>query len=109
MPCRDYGPYENTDHERLKSVEALLCAICYCMEEFPTLSFNNIFDRDPLASIDWNKAGVSKEWAKEWWAMHKAADLIREERDKAEAKRKADLERIKSKLTDEEKKLLGIE
>lgn len=95
MPCRyDYGSSSDCSQteRRLDKVTELLCSLCTKLEKQE--SFNNILKTNKSLAI--------------WWEEH-------QEKDRKEARRKAkELERNKlktkalSKLTIEERKILGL-
>ena len=104
MPCRDgmEDVRRREDAERRAIVEASLCAVLTVLEA----------DDDAFASmlkkIDWKEAGVTKRQFLTWWEDHKEWDRKRREavaKQVHEAKVRKD---ALAKLTDEEKKILGI-
>jgi hypothetical protein len=105
MPCRDYT-IEDEWRDRLSSemamLRASLCAVLTVIDTDDT-AFNAF-----LKKINWREAGVTKRELMLWWEKHQEEDRVRKER---EAKRKEE-ERIRkealSKLTEYEKKILGI-
>ncbi len=105
MPCYDGGPREPTiSQERLdefRRIEAMLCAMFKTAEKLgwlPTL----------MENIDWKAAGIKRYQMEEWWVYHKAADELRRQQEAEEAERLRKIKSAKSKLTNEERKLLGI-
>lgn len=115
MPCLDNGPspyeYNRAELERLERVEAILCAVCSCLQELVDSTQDSsvgIFDTVILQGINWKEAGVSKARAQLWWEQHQAKDRERRERERLEAERRAKIQRARDKLTPEELALLGI-
>lgn len=86
---------------KMNIAAAALCAISGALERVGHLG-------ETLDLIDWRGAGVTKKQFRVWWAEHKQEDEERLEREAA----KAEIEKKKhdalSKLTAEERVLLGI-
>ena len=90
MPCSDGGPpagWEEEQRERLDTTTRLACKYCKLLEA----------EGLPIP-----------EWAKVWWITHQREDAERIKREEASRKRREKIEAAKSKLTKEEKKLLGL-
>lgn len=108
MPCRDWtvnDEYHAEAHRIASLLEPAMCGILTALENQNQLQM-------VLFSVDWREAGVSKESVEAWWKEHKRKDA---QRRKAEAKRVARAaekqrkrEEALAKLTEEERKLLGI-
>jgi len=95
MPCRDDG-YEISDKEYReglrKQVDSLtdsLCSACRLLEQ------KNLLEKLPTK-------------VREWWEEHKKADLVREARERAEKAQQALKEKALAKLTQAEKRALGL-
>lgn len=107
MPCRDYysdGPtYVEVESQELKDRADMLARIaCKAMTEL---------ERNEIAEI----LLLKDEEVREWWAQHKEDDRQEQERVRKEAEKKAAEKELKRKkrellarLTDEEKRILGI-
>ena len=105
MPCRvdDWGneSYSERLGKQVKMLEAMLCASfrsAYSMNKFDEL----------IKNIDWAEAGVTKSELLEWWNKHQREDEERREREHQEREREMARHRALSKLTKEERKLLGL-
>lgn len=106
MPCTYDDPNErriNGDElTRLRHAEAVLCGVFHVLED----------DMDKLDSIlsqvDWKEVGLKSKWAYNWWSEHKKKDAVRHARERVEKERKLKVAAARSKLTDEEIALLGI-
>lgn len=101
MPCVTEGDPE--DLREAQDVPKLLCGVLSAIEASGE-SVADIFD-----DIDWGEAGISKAWARDWWKRHKVADRERRAQEVAEKARRADVARVRGKLTARERKLLGIQ
>lgn len=101
MPC--FVGRENTETVYVESGKqtARLCAI------FKVLQKNKLLT-EILNQVDWKEAGVTKQSTLEWWARHQKEDLRRRQIEREEFLRKQRRNKILSKLTDEEKKELGL-
>lgn len=105
MPCRDWS-VEESHTEKLKKernmLRASMCAVLTALEG-DDATFAAV-----LKKIDWKEAGVTKRELLMWWEEHKESDKIRRERE-AKIKREREIRASAlSKLTDEEKKILGV-
>lgn len=100
MPCRD-DRSDNSAYNKLALVEAVLCGTLTVIEKKQDVSV--LFDK-----IDWQEAGVSRQDAETWWENHKEYDKQRKEAEQKEKNRQALVQSAASKLTDEEKKAIGI-
>ena len=105
MPCRDYqddtANVDRTELTRLFDIEAAFCALATVLEKNNEL--NNV-----LTQVDWDEIGITKRQFLRLWNDHKAEDEARREREAAERAKLDKIEQAKAKLTDEEKRLLGI-
>lgn len=105
MPCRDWTV---EDEWRMRGsaekamLSASLCAILTLLEKDPA-GFVLM-----LKKIDWKEAGVSKREFMRWWEDHKEKDAARQVREAKEKAEKKIRDEALSKLTDEEKKILGV-
>jgi hypothetical protein len=111
MPCRDGDWDEPRVIKRFEmdihDFEAVLCGLFTEAESrglrtgYDELSFL-------LSEVNWKEVGVPRKKVENWWAGHKREDERRRKKE-AEEKRKAELKAAAlSKLTDEEKQVLGI-
>lgn len=100
--------------QRLRKVEAILCAICSRFQSIVDVSAldtsnkDAIFDSALLSGVDWQEAGVTKEEAQIWWNVHKEMARRRREQEELERENAMKREEALSKLTPEERVLLGI-
>jgi hypothetical protein len=100
MPCRDYPSeadnlkIQSDRAERIHDLTDMLCAMCKEVGKMPEESQRIIFGR--LTNV----AG--------WWSEHKARDAARERSRIEEARQWEIKNNALSKLTHEEKKLLGL-
>lgn len=117
MPCRDY--YDDHPDQYFKDVtepalkkqisfaESALCQTLAAFAKFlseTSSEFGGKVDENPLNYIDYGEAGITRKELEKWWKEHKALDAKHRE---AEALKKARIVAL-SKLTDIEKKALGI-
>lgn len=105
MPCRDGGAYDSPeyqrklDKEKIAFLEASLCASLTALQKFSW---------SPFDRIDYEEAGIKKEKLMWWWLNHKREDAARRKKEEKE-KEKQDLKvSALSKLTEEERKALGL-
>jgi hypothetical protein len=109
MPCRDWNVNDDraAEHDRLRLVEPALCGVFTAMERQGGDLFENV-----LSFVNWREAGVSEESVRHWWKAHKAEDARQrkneDRRAKSAAEKKRKREEALAKLTEEERKLLGI-
>lgn len=93
MPCRDdfadsRDYQENIDE--LNKVTRMLCSLCKTCQRENCLDF------------------IKNAGCEEWWNEHQAADNARFERERQEQERKLIKQKALSKLTEEERSLLGL-
>ena len=125
MPCLSDG-YERTETSRHHSeasrisklekekanLEAALCVALTFIEKN-----SNLIDLQIVS--DWDESGITSEQFFSWWDNHKTEDDRRRRREKyekelkeaeeaAERIKREKVDRILSKLTNDEKELLGI-
>lgn len=105
MPCRDdWGDEDlsrrSTAAER-NMLAASLCAVMTVLEKTKPL-------KTLLNEIDWDEAGVKPEEFMRWWREHKAEDARRRKAEAKERERNAARAAAMTKLTPEERKLLGV-
>lgn len=107
MPCSNDGAAEAYERERDKEFRRLTASLCAILRVAETNDINLV-----LGQVDWQEAGVTREWLVGWWAEHKRADearKIREARERFErTQREANRIKALSKLTPEERAALGI-
>jgi len=92
MPCSSagYGPsFEDQVRKELENVE------------------------DMLADVDWKEQGITIEqaqewWLQEWWLDHQKRDRDRKRREIIAAEKAAKKQAALAKLSDEDKKILGL-
>lgn len=105
MPCRDYS-----DDVRLNEQEVLYskyrAAFCAVMTFLSNSSFE-LYD-DVLAGIDWRSAGITKKEFLALWNDHQREDAKRREQEEATRRREETRKKALSKLTPEERKILGL-
>lgn len=112
MPCvSDYGPdpaelrrsqeavAKREKEERL--IKATLCGILTVLE-VPG-DQGKIFEL-----VDWKEAGVKRSDAEAWWTKHKKEDDLRRMKEASAARKKEIKKNALSKLTPEEKEVLGL-
>ena len=118
MPCTNGGPSDreiaNSSQKKILKLEAFLCAIISVLENNSKMTkivhsqhFESIFEKISN-SLDEKESGITGKQLRAWWAKHKKQDKIRRNAEKEkklteEARRKA-----LNKLSDAEKKLLGL-
>lgn len=101
MPCRNWEHDEHIHSQyrkKVRTLEAMLCGLA-TMIDASNLSFTR---------VDWKEAGVTREEFLKWWSNHQAEDRQRKQREQETARRKLDKENALKKLTDREKKVLGL-
>ena len=110
MPCRDGGAYDREDEyqrkldkKKIAFLEASLCAFLTSNERLGFTPGDSI-----LNYIDYDEAGISEQELEDWWENHKKKDAARRKKEEKE-KEKQDLKASAlSKLTEEERKVLGL-
>jgi hypothetical protein len=130
MPCYDershnsyYDEY-STERKAKERAEAMLCAVLNILETCTVQksvdpSTSNTAFRNVLGMIDWQEAGVSRKALESWWKEHKELDRqrrIREEKARnaavgvaaKKAREKAAREAALAKLTEADRKALGL-
>lgn len=112
MPCRDYYDEHPEEYyadtiaglrKQVSFAESALCQTLVAFEKFVN-DVQGIVDIDTLGLIDYKEAGITRSQLEKWWADHKRKDADSRRNREVQEKRKAAL----AKLTDEERKLLGI-
>ena len=107
MPCYDSGAYDREDQYRQKKkivfLEAALCAALTVFEKIANENTNVVIN--PFSWIDYEKAGIGEKKLKDWWDNHKREDYARRKKEKEKQDLKAS---ALSKLTEEERKVLGL-
>ena len=107
MPCNDgsnsWGVVERPTRHGLDidDFEAVLCGV------FTELDIEGELYLW-LGDIDWKEVGVSRAEVETWWTAHKKEDEARRDREQAERDKKALKASALAKLTDDEKKVLGL-
>lgn len=108
MPCRSDG-YE--DYARPSSprgadremLESTLCGLFTFLEKNKVPVLNEVLD-----NLDYKEMGVSRKEVEAWWREHKREDENRRRREERARKKEELKNQALSKLTNEEKKALGI-
>lgn len=101
MPCRVYSDTEERGmaydklrevQENLKDLEAILCGVFSVFDEscpgggyYKSQGWPVIFLDGVLSAVDWEEAGVTREFAEKWWEKHKMSDQERKEREQMKA------------------------
>lgn len=106
MPCRvdDWDDVPRvTKHYGLaiEDFEAVLCGI------LSEIEFSDELDHF-LGAVNWDEVGVSRKMVQAWWTAHKKEDDKRRKREAAEARKNELRKAALAKLTDEERKALGL-
>lgn len=115
MPCRDY--YDDNPHAYFKDVsepalkkqisfaESALCQTLVALEKCVIeLNEKNGTNINPMDQIDYSAAGIKRNELIKWWNNHKKLDAKHREEERIKKVREDAI----SKLSDEEKKVLGI-
>lgn len=117
MPCRDY--YDDHPEEYFRDVtepalrkqisfaESALCLALNTMEQLLKgikHDFDDHVKTNPLDIMDFEEAGITRTDLEKWWTKHKKLDARHREQERLKNVRAAAL----AKLTDEEKKVLGV-
>lgn len=118
MPCRDF--YDDHPEQYFRDVtepalkkqvsfaESALCQTLEAFNQFLLLVARSTEDRslstNPLDFVNYKEAGITRPALEKWWKNHKALDVKHREAARLQALKVAAL----SKLTDEEKKALGV-
>ena len=116
MPCRDYyddhpqAYYSDNIAELKKQVsfaESALCLVLNTMEQLLhgiKHDFDDKVKTNPLDILEFEEAGITRAELDEWWIKHKKLDAEHRELERLTKVREAALH----KLSDEEKKVLGV-
>lgn len=115
MPCRDY--YDDNPQAYFKDVtepalkkqisfaESALCQTLVALEKCVIeLNEKNGTNINPMDQIDYSAAGIKRSDLIKWWNNHKKLDAKHREEERIKQVRELAL----SKLSDEEKKVLGV-
>jgi hypothetical protein len=104
MPCRDdYVDTRPTQRELDAALtNAVLCAFTR------TLKNNSGFDHF-MQYVDWKESGFTKREYLDWWKRHELIDTQRREKIKIQAALEQKRNKALSKLTGEERILLGLD
>ena len=112
MPCMMHD--EDWDNRSRKNsgmtsqeFEAVLCGVFTSLVKRSTeTGVDELFV--VLRDVDWIEVGVKPAQVKTWWRRHLKQDEARRAQEAAEKERQRIKAQALSKLTDEEKKALGI-
>ncbi len=102
--CKDMKTAAEIEAEKRK-IEAMLCAVTRRLEHYQGKILDGSFDYF-LNTVDWAEAGVTKGDFLDWQHKHRRADAERKEREAQQLEEKK--RNALSKLSLEEKKLLGL-
>lgn len=105
MPCRD--EFAEDLRRRERDVEGALTKAGLCAILTALGDKSSLFE-ETLSKVDWKEAGIKKRELLSWWEQHKEEDRARREREKRVKHEKKIRKEALSKLSDEEKKILGI-
>ena len=102
MPCNSDGA--EADYRERQNNEFAKAALCALMTALSEQGRLNVV----LEGIDWKEAGLSKGNLFQWWEAHQEIDRRRRlaEADEREVKKRQTA--ALSKLSDDEKRLLGL-
>ena len=105
MPCRvddwDDVPRATKRHGlAIEDFEAVLCGMLTVLEKEERLF--------SLDDIDWDEVGVSRKMVEAWWEAHKKEDERRRAKELAERVKEERRKAALAKLTDEDRKILGL-
>lgn len=103
MPCfYEESEYEKQERKKQQGrIKASLCGVLTAAESLGM--YWEILDR-----FDYEEAGVTREWLENWWGQHKIADARRRREEQAQLERVRKAEEALSKLTPEEREVLGL-
>lgn len=120
MPCRDYYDdhpdqyfHDVTEPALKKQVSFAESALCQTLAAFQSIliAVNRQSDNpdrlttNPLDLINYEEAGITRTELEQWWENHKRLD----EQHRKEEQNRIARKKALAKLTDAEKKLLGLE
>jgi hypothetical protein len=110
MPCLTIYPdaYVREVEQKAAMVEASLCAVLRAIENAGVSIFTKPTSSSSIL-VDWAEAGVSRKQLSAWWEDHKREDAERIEREKKAAVERRLRNSALSKLTVEERAVLGPE
>jgi hypothetical protein len=105
MPCYDSREDLHQICDDLQKsnnkLEAMLCMVMYTLEEENEIGhFAELFN--------YKESGITRDQLFGWWKQHKEDDRRRKDRERAERDRLERRDAALAKLTDEERKLLGV-
>lgn len=123
MPCRDYyddhpeeyfGPQLKDKDRQIDNLkqqvsfsESALCLALNTMEQLLKgikHDFDDGIKTNPLDIMEFEEAGITRTDLEKWWTKHKKLDARHREQERLKKVKDAAL----AKLTDEEKKVLGV-
>ena len=101
MPCYDGAAEMTAAEERANEFESLLCGIATVLEQ------QNMLD-NVLRAVNWSETGLGRYHFDRWWHDHKVQDKQRRMEDQAQKEAEKLRQSVLSKLTPEERRVLGI-
>lgn len=102
MPCSSNG--EDAYYRERANNEFAKASLCAVLTALSLRGRLNVV----LEDIDWKEAGLSKDDLFRWWEAHQVADQQRRLREKSDAERKQMQQEALAKLTDDERRILGL-
>ena len=109
MPCRDGGAYDDPEYQRRLDKEKIIfleAALCAALTAFELIAKNTRVIA--FSWIDYENAGIGEKELKDWWDNHKRDDTARRKKEKEKQDRQDLKASALSKLTEEERKVLGL-
>lgn len=99
VPCTYDDSFERNEAAREAArVSALACMLLRASPLALHLLDENMF----------REAGITREWAKRWWAAHQQRDIERKEQERQDRERKKKRDAALAKLSPEDRDVLGI-
>ena len=106
MPCRD-GMEDFRRSEEYAERALIRAALCAVLTALERESGGDLYE-NVLSFIDWKEAGVTEKEFRKWWKDHKMEDAERRAYEREERRKEEVRKFALSKLSDEEKKILGV-
>lgn len=104
MPCYDGGQRDEDERQVRQDaheMKAILCGLLTVLDR--KSQTDNVLDL-----VDWKEVGVSRKKVHGWWMAHRAEDEMRLAKEADTKRKKLVKEQALKKLTDEERKILGV-